>query len=152
MAQKEREWSEKNAARARMEEQVTAYGVQEAVSTFAAENPDLTDREVLMALSSVQDAVEREVLSGIRQEPQATGRVLGLAKRILENAQKMRQRIGIPHNVLLARVCRLVKGRVAYIGERSKDGRGYIRSLRIDVPPQSLDAFLNRLTASVRTS
>ncbi len=150
MEQIERDWQQQSAHRARVEEQITAYVIEEAISTGVSEHPEGSDGDVFQALEAVRDAVEREILSGVRQSPRANGLVQVLAEKILDNASRARRKIGIPHNVLLARVCRLVESRARYLSERSTDGKGYIRSVKIDVPPGSLDSFLNRLTASVR--
>lgn len=152
MAQKEAEWAQKSAARAEVEQRLTAYAVEEAISTFAAEHPDLTDAEAIAALQAVQDAVEREVMSGTHHEPKADGRIKELSQRIVKNAQRMRQRIGVPHNVLLARVVRLLGQHAATLSQRTRDGKGYLRALRVDVPPNSLEQLLERLTAKVETS
>lgn len=152
MAQKEAEWAQRNAPRAELEQRLTAYAVEEAISTFASEHPDLSDREAIAALQAVQDAVEREVMSGIHHEPNAEGRVKELANRILHNAQTMRQKVGLPHNVLLARVARLLVQRATYLNERSRDIQGYIRAACIDVKANSLESFLERLKAVAQSS
>jgi hypothetical protein len=148
MAQKEAEWAQRGSERAEIEQRLTAFAVEEAISTFVSENPDLTDIEALSALRAIQDAVEREVMSGISHEPNVDGRAKDLALRIMKNAQKMRQRIGIPHNVLLARVARLLVQRAMLLSQRTRDGQGYLRAIRVDVPPNSLEQMLERLTAS----
>ncbi len=150
MAQKEAEWAQKNAARAELEQHLTAYAVEEAISTFAAEHPDLTDAEAIAALQAVQDAVEREVMAGTHHEPNADGRVKELSQRIVKNAQRMRQRIGVPHNVLLARVTRLLGQRAVALSQSGRDGQGYLKALRVDVPPNSLEQVLERLTAAAQ--
>jgi len=148
MAQREAEWAQKAAERAEVEQRLTAFAVEEAISTFASEHPDLTDVEVISALQAVQDAVEREVMSGVAHEPNVDGRAKELALRILKNAQTMRQRIGIPHNVLLARVVRLLVQRAMLLSQRTRDGQGYLRTVRIDIKPNSLEQLLERLTSS----
>lgn len=148
MAQREAEWAQKGSERAEIEQRLTAFAIEEAISTFASENPDLTDDESIAALQAVQDAVEREVMSGIPHEPKVDGRAKELALRILKNAQAMRQRIGIPHNVLLARVARLLTQRAMLLSQRTRDGQGYLKAVRIDVPPNSLGQLLERLTSS----
>lgn len=148
MAQREAEWAQKSSERAEIEQRLTAFALEEAISTFAAEHPDLTDAEAISALQAVQDAVEREVMSGIPHEPNVDGRAKELALRILKNAQTMRQRIGIPHNVLLARVARLLTQRAMLLSQRTRDGQGYLKAVRIDVPPNSLEQLLERLTSS----
>ncbi len=148
MAQKEAEWAQRGSEKAEAEQRLTAFAVEEAISTFAAENPDLTDAEAIAALQAVQDAVEREVMSGISHEPNVDGRAKELALRILKNAQTMRQRIGIPHNVLLARVARLLVQRATLLSQRTRDGQGYLRALRIDIQPNSLEQLLERLSTS----
>ncbi len=147
MAQREAEWAQQGTRRAEVEQRLTAFAVEEAIVTFASEHPDLTDEEAIAALQSVQDAVEREVMSGITHEPKGEGRVKELALRILKNAHTMRQRIGIPHNILLARVARLLTQRALLLSQRSRDGQGYLRAVRVDVPPNSLEQVLERLTA-----
>ena len=151
MAQREAEWAQKSSERAEIEQRLTAFALEEAISTFATEHPDLTDAEAISALQAVQDAVEREVMSGIPHEPNVDGRAKELALRILKNAQTMRQRIGIPHNVLLARVARLLTQRAMLLSQRTRDGQGYLRTVRIDVPPNSLEQLLERLTSSARS-
>ncbi|MCX7642791.1 MAG: hypothetical protein N2116_03135 [Armatimonadetes bacterium] len=148
MAQKEAEWAQRGAERAEIEQRLTAFAIEEAISTFASEHPDLTDIEAISALQAVQDAVEREVMSGISHEPNVEGRAKDLALRILKNAQTMRQRIGIPHNVLLARVARLLTQRAMLLSQRTRDGQGYLRAVRVDIQPNSLEQLLERLTAS----
>ncbi|MFN4179245.1 MAG: hypothetical protein ACK4I8_02940 [Armatimonadota bacterium] len=148
MAKKESEWAQKGSERAEIEQRLTAFAVEEAISTFSAEHPDLTDAEAISALQAVQDAVEREVISGIPQEPNVDGRAKELALQILKNAQTMRQRIGIPHNVLLARVARLLVQRATLLSQRTQDGRGYLRAVRVDIQPNSLEQLLERLSAS----
>lgn len=148
MAQKEMEWAQKSSERAEVEQRLTAFALEEAISTFAAEHPDLTDSEAIAALQAVQDAVEREVMAGIPHEPNADGRVKELALLILKNAQTMRQRIGIPHNVLLARVARLLAQKAMLFSQRARDGRGYLKAVRTDVPPNSLEQLLERLTST----
>lgn len=148
MAQREAEWAQKSSERAEIEQRLTAFALEEAISTFAAEHPDLTDAEAISALQAVQDAVEREVMSGIPHEPNVDGRAKELALRILKNAQTMRQRIGIPHNVLLARVARLLTQKAMLLSQRTRDGQGYLKAVRIDVPPNSLERLLERLTSS----
>ncbi|MCX7967176.1 MAG: hypothetical protein N3B10_01670 [Armatimonadetes bacterium] len=148
MAQKEAEWAQRGAERAEIEQRLTAFAIEEAISTFAHENPDLTDMEAIAALQAVQDAVEREVMSGVVHEPNVDGRAKDLALRILKNAQTMRQRIGIPHNVLLARVARLLTQRAMLLSQRTRDGQGYLRAVRVDIQPNSLEQLLERLTAS----
>lgn len=150
MAQREAEWAQKSSERAEIEQRLTAFALEEAISTFAAEHPDLMDAEVIFALRAVQDAVEREVMSGIPHEPNVDGRAKELALRILKNAQTMRQRIGIPHNVLLARIARLLTQRAMLLSQRTRDGQGYLKAVRIDVPPNSLEQLLERLTSSAR--
>jgi hypothetical protein len=150
MAQREAEWAQKSSERAEIEQRLTAFALEEAISTFAAEHPDLMDAEVIFALRVVQDAVEREVMSGIPHEPNVDGRAKELALRILKNAQTMRQRIGIPHNVLLARIARLLTQRAMLLSQRTRDGQGYLKAVRIDVPPNSLEQLLERLTSSAR--
>ncbi|MCS3920933.1 hypothetical protein Q2T83_11085 [Fervidibacter sacchari] len=151
MAQREAEWAQKSSERAEIEQRLTAFALEEAISTFATEHPDLTDAEAISALQAVQDAIEREVMSGITHEPNVDGRAKELALRILKNAQTMRQRIGIPHNVLLARVARLLTQRAMLLSQRTRDGQGYLRTVRIDVPPNSLEQLLERLTSSARS-
>jgi len=148
MAQRESEWAQKGSGRAEVEQRLTAFALEEAISTFASEHPDLTDREAIAALQAVQDAVEREIMSGIPHEPNVDGRAKELALRILRNAQTMRQRIGTPHNVLLARVARLLTQRAMLLSQRTHDGQGYLKAIRIDVPPNSLEQLLERLTSS----
>lgn len=148
MTKKEAEWAQRGAERAEIEQRLTAFAIEEAISSFAAEHPDLTDSEAISALQAVQDAVEREVMSGIPHEPKVDGRAKDLAMLILKNAQTMRQRVGVPHNVLLARVARLLTQRALVLSQRTKDGQGYLRSVRVDVPPNSLDQLLERLTAT----
>ncbi|MCS7192163.1 MAG: hypothetical protein NZ937_04165 [Armatimonadetes bacterium] len=148
MAQKEAEWAQRGAQRAEIEQRLTAFALEEAISTFANENPDLTDDEVIAALKAVQDAVEREVMSGMVHEPKADGRTKDLALRILKNAQRMKQRIGIPHNVLLARVARLLTQKAMLLSQRTYDGKGYLKALLIDIKPNSLEELFERLTAS----
>ncbi len=152
MAQKEAEWAQRGSERAEIEQRLTAFALEEAISTFASEQPNLTDAEAIAALQAVQDAVEREVMSGVTHEPNAEGRVKELALRILKNAQIMRQRIGIPHNVLLARVARLLTQRALQLSQRTHDGKGYLRTLLIDIKPNSLEQLLDRLTASQTSS
>jgi hypothetical protein len=147
MAQREAEWAQRGAARAELEQRLTAYALEEAIATFASEHPELTDADAIAALQAIQDAAEREVMSGIRHEPEAQGIVKELARRILHNVQTMRQRIGIPHNVLLARVARLLTQRAQLLSRRPPIGQGYLRVVRIDAPPNSLEALLQRLTA-----
>lgn len=148
MAQREAEWAQKGSERAEIEQRLTAFALEEAISTFASEHPDLTDREAIAALQAVQDSVEREIMSGIPHEPNVDGRAKELALRILKNAQTMRQRIGIPHNVLLARVARLLTQRAMLLSQRTHDGQGYLRVIRIDVPPNSLEQLLERLISA----
>ncbi len=147
MARREAEWAQQGTQRAEVEQRLTAFAVEEAIATFSADHPDLTDAEVIAALQSVQDAVEREVMSGVPHEPSGEGRAKELALRILKNAQTMRQRIGIPHNVLLARVARLLVQRASLLSQRTRDGRGYLRAVRVDIQPNSLESVLQRLTA-----
>jgi len=151
MAQREAEWAQKSSERAEIEQRLTAFALEEAISTFATEHPDLTDAEAISALQAVQDAIEREVMSGITHEPNVDGRAKELALRILKNAQTMRQRIGIPHNVLLARVARLLTQKAMLLSQRTRDGQGYLKAVRIDVPPNSLEQLLERLTSSARS-
>ena len=151
MAQREAEWAQKSSERAEIEQRLTAFALEEAISTFATEHPDLTDAEAISALQAVQDAIEREVMSGITHEPNVDGRAKELALRILKNAQMMRQRIGIPHNVLLARVARFLTQKAMLLSQRTRDGRGYLKAVRIDVPPNSLEQLLERLTSSARS-
>ncbi len=145
MAQREAEWAQRGTQRAEVEQRLTAFAVEEAIASFAVEHPNLTDAEAIAALQSVQDAVEREVMSGIPHEPKGEGMVKELALRILKNAHTMRQRIGIPHNVLLARVARLLAQRALLLSQRSRDGQGYLRAVRVDVQPNSLEQVLERL-------
>jgi len=152
MAQREAEWAQQSAQRAEVEQRLTAFAVEEAIVTFAAQNPDLTDAEAVAALQAVQDAVEREVMSGIPHEPQGEGRVKALAMHILQNAHAMRQRLGIPHNVLLARVTRLLVQRALTLSQRSRDRQGYLRALRVDIQPNSLEQLLARLTSSAAST
>ena len=147
MAQREAEWAQRGAARAELEQRLTAYAVEEAIATFASEHPELTDADAITALQAIQDAAEREVMSGIRHEPEAQGIAKELAQRILHNVQTMRQRIGIPHNVLLARVARLLPQRAQLLSRRPPIGQGYLRAARLDAPPNSLETLLQRLTA-----
>ncbi|MCS7264179.1 MAG: hypothetical protein NZ805_05035 [Armatimonadetes bacterium] len=147
MAQRESEWARRNLERAEIEQRLTAFALEEAISTFASEHPDLTDAEVITALQAVQDAVEREVMSGINHEPNAEGRAKELALKILKNAQTMRRRIGIPHNVLLARVARLLSQKAMLLSQRNRDGKGYLRALLVDIKPNSLEQLLDRLSA-----
>lgn len=151
MAKREAEWLQKRASRAELEQRLTAYALEEAISSFADEHADLTDKEAIAALQAVQDAVEREIMAGVHHEPQGEGRVKALAMRILRNASAMRQRLDVPSNVLLARVARLLTRRALYLSERSPDGKGYLRAVKIDAPPHSLGRFLERLTSSVQT-
>jgi len=147
MAQKEAQWAQRGSQRTEVEQRLTAFAIEEAISTFASEHPDLTDEEAIAALQAVQDAVEREVMSGINHEPNADGRVKDLALRILKNAQTMRKHIGIPHNVLLARVARLLAQKAILLSQRTRSDKGYLRALLIDIKPNSFEQLLNRLTA-----
>jgi hypothetical protein len=152
MAHREAEWARQGAARAELEQRLTAYALEEAITTFATEHPEVTDAVAIAALQAVQDAAEREVMSGIPHEPNGDGLVRELAQRIWRNAHTMRQRVGIPHNVLLARVARLLVQRAALLTRRTADGRGYLRAARIDTPPHSLETLLQRLTTRVEAT